>query len=80
MTGVAADLELRYVLRDGEQVPKLRCPNCGKWGTLDDDQLHGRVSILHDSCGFHETLDFSRHPLVLQNDEYEYLAERTKRR
>lgn len=50
---------------------KLRCPVCGVWGEIDDDQLHGRVSIDHTDfvrlksddppegfrCTFHETHD-----------------------
>lgn len=57
--------ELRVRVRDGEEVVQLRCPGCGVWGDLDDDQLHGRVSVDHaaDGCpgGFHETHDFSAH-------------------
>lgn len=50
---------------------KLKCPVCGVWGDIDDDQLHGRVSIDHSDfvrhkrddpaegfhCTFHETHD-----------------------
>jgi len=32
-----------------------RCPQCRKWGLLDDDQWQGKVSILCD-CGFHQTI------------------------
>lgn len=37
------------------------CPKCGKRGLIDDDQLHGRVSIVCgiDGCEFHETHDFA---------------------
>jgi hypothetical protein len=61
---------LRVVIRDGEPVFQLRCPGCGVWGDLDDDQLHGRVSTEHSAgsddrgyasssgCGFHETRDW----------------------
>ena len=39
----------------------LVCPKCGEWGTVDDDQLHGRVSVIcpNDDCDFHETVDWS---------------------
>lgn len=41
----------------------LKCPGCGGWGPLDDDQLHGRVSVDHatDGCPgrYHETHDFA---------------------
>lgn len=44
----------------------LQCPKCGKWGGIDDDQLHGRVSVDHTryndgtphDCTFHETRDW----------------------
>lgn len=54
---------LRTVTRDGAQVVELECPGCGIWAALDDDQLHGRVSVDHaaQGCpgGYHETHDFS---------------------
>jgi len=31
------------------------CPKCNAIGSIDEDQLLGRVSILHEECGFHET-------------------------
>jgi hypothetical protein len=37
----------------------LRCPGCGGRGTLDEDQVHGRVSVDCDGCSFHETFDFA---------------------
>ena len=40
---------------DGKKTNKFKCPNCGTWGYIDNDQFFGRVSILCD-CGFHETL------------------------
>jgi hypothetical protein len=48
---------LRRVSRDGETVWKFRCPACHQWGDIDDDQLHGLVSIDHTGtgCTFHET-------------------------
>jgi hypothetical protein len=49
---------LRSVHRDGALVWQLRCPECHGWADLDEDQLHGRVSIDHaPECGFHETHD-----------------------
>lgn len=55
--------ELRYVTRDGARVLQLRCPGCARWGDIDDDQLHGRVSVEHNvddgGCGWHETHDFT---------------------
>ena len=55
-----AGFQLRVIWRDGEPVKQFRC-KCGAWGDVDEDQLHGRVSIHHDdpSCGFHETIDLS---------------------
>lgn len=50
---------LRQVLSDGEPVWKLQCPQCGRWGGVDEDQLHGRSSVDHTDpiipCTFHET-------------------------
>lgn len=55
-------LFLRGVLRDGEMIVLGRCPGCGEWGELDDDQFHGRVSTHHDEaeggCGYHDTVDW----------------------
>jgi hypothetical protein len=50
---------------------RFRCPVCGVWGDIDDEQLHGEVSIDHTEfvrykrddlpegtrCTFHETYD-----------------------
>lgn len=53
---------LRLVNSDGQPNWLLECPGCGQWGGLDDDQLHGRVSVDHDSQGcaghYHETHDY----------------------
>jgi hypothetical protein len=56
---------LRTIKRDGEPVVQLQCPQCGRWGDIDDDQLHGRVSVDHTDvhrgetlCTFHETRDW----------------------
>lgn len=50
---------LRSIRRDGELVWQLRCPRCHQWADIDDDQMHGRVSIDHTDtgCSFHETHD-----------------------
>lgn len=54
---------LRRLTRDGKVVYALRCPGCGVEAVLDDDQLHGRVSVDHaaDGCpgGYHETHEFT---------------------
>lgn len=66
---------LRRVQRDGAWVWKLQCPQCEHWGDIDDDQLHGRVSLDHTNCGityepsecnctWHETHDYTSFPLV----------------
>lgn len=41
--------------------PFFRCPTCKKVGTIDDDQYHGRVSIVCVTpfCDYHETKDWS---------------------
>jgi hypothetical protein len=60
---------LHAVVRDGETVWLLQCPGCGEWADIDDDQLHGRVSVDHDpadgGCGFHETRDWMNAALKL---------------
>lgn len=61
--GWALDSEhLRQVVRDSGVIFLLRCPGCAVWGEIDDDQLHGRISLHHDEadggCGYHETHDF----------------------
>jgi hypothetical protein len=54
---------LRRAIQDSETRWLLQCPGCQGWGPLDDDQLHGRVSVNHDSQGcaghYHETHDFA---------------------
>lgn len=54
--------------RDGIELTQLQCPGCGAWGDLDDDQFHGRVSTLHEECGFHETRDWSVVGLTLEDE------------
>lgn len=50
---------LRSVRRDDGITWQLRCPECHHWADVDDDQLHGRVSIDHTDtgCTFHATHD-----------------------
>ena len=58
-----------YERSDGSYNPifQVKCPKCGVWMTIDEDQLHGRVSILcntsrqdtKESCGFHAYLKSS---------------------
>ncbi len=60
------------IVRDGQPTRLLRCPVCGVWGEIDDDQFHARISIEHSigpddlhpdqsygesGCDFHETID-----------------------
>ena len=47
-----------------ESFPLFRCPECKKTGLIDDDQFHGRVSIVcvvTHGCDYHETKDWSIH-------------------
>jgi hypothetical protein len=46
---------LKHITRDGQAVTKLQCPKCGIWGDIDDDQLHGRISVDCPECDYHET-------------------------
>ena len=54
---------LRHRISDGEEVTQLQCPGCGRWGQIDDDQLHGRISVDHTDptvpCTFHETRNWA---------------------
>jgi hypothetical protein len=52
---------LRARNRDNQVIIQFRCPECRQWADIDDDQLHGRVSIDHTGtgCGFHETHDLA---------------------
>lgn len=54
------DLRIRRITSEGVVVVQLRCPGCNQWGTIDDDQYHGRVSVEHPECGYHDTQDWSR--------------------
>ena len=43
-----------------ESFPLFRCPDCKLTGSIDDDQFHGRVSIVCSYCSYHETKDWSQ--------------------
>lgn len=53
--------DIKLVSLDGVLTWKLRCPVCGQWGYIDDDQFYGRVSIQCQmpGCDFHQTRDLS---------------------
>jgi len=55
--------DYRAVLRDGSQEWLWKCPGCGEWGSLDNDQWLGNVSVDHASDGcvglYHETHNFA---------------------
>lgn len=59
--GTEWELRTRRDADSGEKIRQLQCPGCGLWASLDDDQVHGRVSIEcpTDGCNFHETVDLS---------------------
>lgn len=45
---------------DGKPNVSFKCPSCGSWGDIDDDQFNGRVSVWHgpdSKCTFHETIN-----------------------
>jgi hypothetical protein len=54
---------VRHVARDSHifNVIKLRCPGCGIYADVDDDQWRGRVSVecATPGCTFHETHNFA---------------------
>lgn len=61
---VTGDLaRYRAARRDGKQTWLLECPRCGEWGSLDNDQWLGSVSVDHASMGcpggYHETHNFA---------------------
>jgi len=51
-------------IRDGETVIYLTCPKCKTRGEIDEDQLHGRVSVICSGCDFHETRNWFRSALT----------------
>ncbi len=51
--------DIKLVSLDGVLTHKCKCPGCGTWAHLDDDQFFGRVSLQCAVCDFHETHDLS---------------------
>lgn len=61
---------------------ELLCPGCSRWGELDDDQLHGRISVDHSGarvhigggewvvCDYHETHDFAAAILAIEPHDH----------
>ncbi len=53
---------LRQIKSDGELIWQLKCPKCGIWGEIDDDQFRGKVSVLcknkisDKQCGYHKKI------------------------
>ncbi len=50
-----------HVRSDGEMKWLFECPGCKGWGSLDDDQMNGRVSVDHSGpdCTYHETHNYA---------------------
>ena len=55
MSHTFTENDLRVGTLDGRIIVRLRCPGCGVWGLVDEDQLSGRVSLACPNCSFHET-------------------------
>lgn len=53
-------VEAKRVILDGVPTYKFRCPDCGTWGFVDDEQAQGLVSSVCPVCGFHETVQISK--------------------
>ena len=49
--------ETRKNIDHGKEIIKFKCPICGIWGTIDEDQFNGRISIDCPNCEFHETIN-----------------------
>jgi len=46
------------VISDGKLQISFKCPDCGEWGYIDEDQFNGKVSIFHENCcKFHQTIN-----------------------
>lgn len=58
--------EVKDLDRD-KLITKLKCPGCGQWGEIDDEQLQGHVSIDCPDCEFHETIDFTSVAVVYES-------------
>lgn len=70
-------LRIRSIISDGRPVWQLQCPGCGAWGEIDDDQLHGRVSVDHtdSGCSFHETHDLWNEAEIVQGQRKALVGE-----
>lgn len=53
--------EIKQVILDGTPTWKFKCPSCGIWGYIDNDQYHGKVSLDCPNCEFHETINLKEH-------------------
>jgi hypothetical protein len=51
---------LRMIERDGQPVKQLRCPHCGLWADVDDDQARGVVSVICPQCRHHDQRDWRK--------------------
>jgi len=51
--------DLKLASLDNVPTWTVRCPQCGRWSYLADDQFHGRLPVLCQ-CGFYETHDLSK--------------------
>lgn len=52
--------EVTKIKRDGKEIIKFKCPKCSEWGDIDNDQYNGKVSIFHEKCSFHETINLKK--------------------
>ena len=52
--------KLKKVIRDGKEIWKLLCPACKQWGSIDNDQFNGKISVQCECGNYHETVDFSK--------------------
>jgi hypothetical protein len=50
-------------LRDGGMQRQMKCPDCGTWADIDDDQYFGKVSMECGACDYHETINLHREGL-----------------
>jgi hypothetical protein len=46
-----------YGDEDRHLQPQAKCPSCGEWGDVDDEQLRGEVSMICAICGWHGYID-----------------------
>ena len=50
---------VKQVILENNLMWKFRCPVCGTWLYIDDDQYNGRVEI-RCGCRFYETIDLKQ--------------------